>query len=201
MVANAPKKGASAPLMARLHIIISAFAIVTVPTVLDVLSGPLGFTPEFHAGSMLWTLARTNLLPLILGLAVSGLAPAAAARLSPILHKAGMAGILVVVVLVLAKFYPTLLNLSAWSYLTIVLVSVTSLAIGYFAGADDPHERAALAIECGVRHPGLSIAIASATLTQATALPVMVPCALIFMVIATIYLSVSPRLHPKPVAA
>jgi len=28
-----------------------------------------------------------------------------------------------------------------------------------------------------------------------------VPCALMFMVIATIYLSVSPRLHPKPVAA
>jgi hypothetical protein len=62
--------------------------------------------------------------------------------------------------------------------MTIVLVSVTALAIGYVAGPEDPHERAALAIECGVRHPGLSIAIASATLTQARALPVMVPCAL-----------------------
>jgi len=197
MVANAPKKGASAPLMARLHLVFSALAIVTVPAVLSVLSGPLGFQPEVHRGSMLWTLTRTNLLPLALGLTVRGLAPAAADRFGPGIGKAGMMGIVLVVVLVLAKFYSTLLNMPAWSYLTIALVSVAALAIGYVAGPEDPHEKAGLAVECAVRHPGLAIAIASATLTPATALPVMVPCALTFMVIATIYLSVSPGLHQR----
>jgi len=201
MVANAPKKGASAAFMASLHMGFSTLAIVTVPALLFLLSGPLGFHPEIELGAMLWTLARTNLLPLALGLAIRGLAPAAADRLGPILGKAGMIGIVVVVVLVFAKFYPALLGMSAWSYLTIALVSVTSLAIGYFAGADDPHERTALAVECGVRHPALAIAIASATLTTARALPVMVPCALMFIVIATIYLSIGPRLHPRSLGA
>ena len=63
-----------------------------------------------------------------------------------------------------------------WSYLIIALVCVTALAIGHFAGSDDPQERASLAIECGVRHPGLAIAIASANFSPAKALPVLVPC-------------------------
>jgi len=197
MVANAPKKGASAPFMARLHLAFSAFAILTVPAVLHVLSGPLGFKPEIDLGAMLWTLTRTNLLPLALGLAVRGLAPAAADRLGPTLHKAGMIGIVLVVLLVLAKFYPTLLGMPAWSYLTIALVSGTALAIGYFAGPEDSSEKTGLAVECGVRHPGLATAIASATLTSARALPLMIPCALSFMVIATVYLSLRQKTLSK----
>jgi BASS family bile acid:Na+ symporter len=190
MAANAPKKGASAALMARLHLALSALAFVTVPAVLYVLAIPLGFKADVDLGAMGWTLARTNVLPLALGLTVRGLAPAVADRLAPILAKAGTMGILIVVLFALAKFYPALLNMAAWSYLVVALVSVTALAIGQLAGPDDPHERTALAVECGVRHPSLAIAIGTANFGAAQTLPVLFPCALVFMVLATVYLSV-----------
>jgi BASS family bile acid:Na+ symporter len=190
MVANAPKKGASAPFMARLHLCLSALAFVTVPAVLYALSIPLDFKADVDLAAMGWTLARTNLLPLALGLTVRGVTPALADRFAPILAKAGTMGIVVVVVVALAKFYPALLNMAAWSYLVVALVSVTALAIGQFAGPDDPHERTALAIECGVRHPALAIAIGTANFGSERALPVLVPCAITFMAIATVYMFV-----------
>jgi BASS family bile acid:Na+ symporter len=193
MVTNAPKKGASAGFMARLHLALSALAFVTVPAVLYVVSIPLGFEADVDLGAMGWTLARTNLIPLALGLTVRGLAPAIADRLAPILGKVGKMGILVVVLVVLAKFYPALLNMDPWSYLIIALVCVAALAIGHFAGPDDPRERTALAVECGVRHPGLAIAIATANFGAERTLPVLVPCVIAFMVIATVYLSLRGR--------
>jgi len=190
MVANAPKKGAaSAALMARLHLVLSVLAFVTVPAVLYVLSIALGFKADVDLGAMGWTLARTNILPLALGLAVRGAAPAVADRLAPILAKAGTIGILVVVAVALAKFYPALLHTDLRSYLIIALVSGAALAIGHFAASDDPHERTALAIECGVRHPGLAIAIATANFGAERTLPVLFPCVFAFIAIATVYLS------------
>jgi len=193
MFSNAPKKGASAAFMARLHLGFSALAFLTVPAVLYVLSGALGFEAEINLGTMGWILARTNLLPIILGVTVRGLAPTVADRLAPIVGKAGTIGISVVVLAALAKFYPALLNMNLWSYLIIALVSVAALAIGHFSGSDDPHERTALAIECGVRHPALAITIAAANFGSDRALPVLVPCVLTFIAIATLYLTLRGR--------
>jgi len=193
MFSNAPKKGASAAFMARLHLGLSALAFVTVPAVLYVLSGALGFKAQINLGTMGWILARTNLAPIILGVAIRGLAPTVAARLAPIVGRAGSIGIVVVVIALLAKFYPALLQMDRWSYLIIALVSVAALAIGHFAGSYDPHERTGLAIECGVRHPALAITIASVNFGSERALPVLVPCVLTFIAIATVYLTVRRR--------
>jgi BASS family bile acid:Na+ symporter len=193
MFSNATKKGASAAYMATLHLGFSLFAFVTVPAILYVLTGALGFKADVDLGTMGWILARTNLMPIVLGLTIRGLAPTVADQLAPIVGKAGMIGLAIVVLVALAKFYPALLNMDAWSYLIIALISVTALAIGHFAGSDDPHEREALAIECGVRHPALAITIAAANFGSARALPVLVPCVITFIVIATLYLSLSGR--------
>jgi BASS family bile acid:Na+ symporter len=142
---------------------------------------------------MAWTLARTNLGPLALGLAVRGFAPATAERLGPILGKAGRIGIAVVVLFALARFYPALLNMDRWSYLVIALVSIAALAIGHFAGPDDPRERTGLAVECGVRHPALAIAIATANFGAERTLPVLVPCVIAFIAIAMGYLTLRQR--------
>jgi bile acid:Na+ symporter, BASS family len=189
MFSNAAKKGASTAFMARLHLGFSALAFLTVPAVLYVLSGALGFKAETNLRTMGWILARTNLMPIILGLTIRGLAPTVADRIAPIVGKAGTMGIVIVVLVALAKFYPALLRMDAWSYLVIALVSVAALAIGHFAGSDDPHERTALAIECGVRHPTLAITIAAANFGSEWAMPVLVPCVVTFIAIATVYLS------------
>jgi BASS family bile acid:Na+ symporter len=193
MVSSAPNKGASAPFMAKLHLLLSALAFVTVPAVVYVLSGALGVKARVDRGAMVWTLARTNLGPLALGLAVRGFAPAVADRVGPILDKAGKIGIAVVVLFALATFYPALLNMDPWSYLIIGLVSIAALAIGHAAGPEDPNERTALAVECGVRHPALAIAIATANFGAERTLPVLFPCVIAFMAIAMLYLALRQR--------
>jgi BASS family bile acid:Na+ symporter len=193
MVSSAPNKGASAPFMAKLHLLLSALAFVTVPAVLYVLSGALGVKADVDRGAMAWTLARTNLGPLALGLAVRGFAPAIADRVGPMFGKAGTLGIAVVVLFALAQFYPALLNMEPWSYLIIALVSTTALAIGHAAGPEDPRERTALAVECGVRHPALAIAIATANFGAERTLPVLFPCVVGFMTIAMVYLTLRQR--------
>ena len=194
MIMSAPGRGgASAALMAGLHLSMAALAFVTVPAVLYVLSIPLGFHADVALGPLVWVLARSILLPIGLGLMLRGFAPAFAARIRPVVGKIGMLGVIAAMPILLLAFYPALAKMDGWSYLVIAAVSVVSLAIGHVAGPDAPAERTALAIECGVRHPTLALTIGAANFGSDRALPVLVPCILTFVAIATVYLVVRRR--------
>jgi predicted Na+-dependent transporter len=82
-----------------------------------------------------------------------------------------------------------MIKMDAWSYFVFAVVSAVALAIGHLVGPDDPQEKTALAVECGVRHPALALAIGGANFTPQKALPVLVPCVITFIVVATIYLT------------
>jgi predicted Na+-dependent transporter len=104
------------------------------------------------------------------------------------LDKAGGIGLLIVVLFALTAAYRWLLNMDLWSYLVIVAVSATALSIGHWLSSQDPHDRTTLAVESGVRHPVLAIMIAASNFTPEKALPVLVPCVLVFIIVAMIYL-------------
>jgi predicted Na+-dependent transporter len=182
------KGGGSAEFMASLHLSLALVAFVSVPAILFLLSLPLGFTAEVAQGSMAWILARTIVLPVGLGLAVRYFYPAFADKFAAIIGKVGTIGLLVVVLFAVVAFFPALLAMDAWSYLVIVLVSASALAIGHFFGPGDDSERTVLAVECGVRHPVLALTIASANLGPALALPILVPCVVTFIAMAMAYL-------------
>jgi bile acid:Na+ symporter, BASS family len=189
MLKAAPKMGGgSAAFMASLHLSLAALAFLTVPVVLYLLSIPLGFHAYVDLGAMAWILARTILIPISLGMAVRAFFPKFADRVGPVLAKAGTVGLAIVVLFALAAFYPSLLNMDAWSYLVISVVSAVALAIGHLLGPHNPREKTTLAVECGVRHPVLALTIAAANFSPQKALPVLVPCVLIFIIVAMIYL-------------
>ena len=190
MLKAATKKGGgNAAFMASLHLSLAALAFLTVPAVLYLLSQVLGFSAEVDLGTLNWILAKTILLPVGVGLVVRGLFPAAADRIAPVLGKAGSIGIGIVALFALAALYPALLNMDAWSYLTIVLVSATALAIGHWFGADEPSERTVVAVESGVRHPVPALTIGIANFSKQDALPILVPCILTFIVVAMVYMA------------
>jgi BASS family bile acid:Na+ symporter len=191
MLKSATKKGgANAAFMASLHLSLAALAFLTVPAVLNLLSHRLGFEAQIDLGAMGLILGKTILIPVAAGLAVRGLFPAAADRLAPVLVKAGTIGLAAVVLFALVAFYPALLAMDPWSYVVMAAVSITALAIGHFAGFGDADERTALAVECGVRHPALALAIAGMNFGTKNALPVLVPCVITFILIASIYMAV-----------
>jgi BASS family bile acid:Na+ symporter len=189
MIKSATKTGGGdAAFIASLHLSLAALAVVTVPAVLHVLAIPLGFSASVDPAALLSILAQTILLPVGLGLAVRALFPAWAKAFGALLGKVGTAGLLVVVAAVLAALYPALLNMDAWSYGVIAAVSVTALAIGHLVGPRQAQEKTVVAVECAVRHPGLAVTIGTTNFTPEQALPVLVPCILTFIAIATAYL-------------
>jgi BASS family bile acid:Na+ symporter len=189
MLKAATKKGGgNAEFMASLHLSLALLAFLTVPAILYLLSIPLHFNADVDLGVMAWILARTILIPVGLGLALRGFAPAFADKLAPVIGKIGTIGLLVVVLFALAALYPALLKMDAWSYLVNALVSIVALAIGHFLGPNDASEKTILAVECGVRHPVLAITIASSNFGPQQALPVLVPCILTFIAIAMVYM-------------
>ncbi len=189
MISAAPKKGASAAFMASLRLSLAVLAFVTVPASLYLLSLPLGFRGEFDVNGMGWILARSVLLPLAAGLVVRRMHPDLADRLGPRLGRLGSLLVLVIVVALLVAFIPEIWAMDGRSYVVMALVSLTALAIGHLSGPREPSERTALAIECGVRHPSLAFTIGSATFGVQKALPVIVPAAVTFIVMATVYLA------------
>ena len=189
MIKSATKTGGGdAAFIASLHLSLAALAVVTVPSVLNVISIPLGFSASVDPVGLLSILAKSILLPIGLGLAARALFPAWAGTFASLLGKVGTLGLLVVVIVILGAFYPALLNMDARSYAVIAAVSVAGLAIGHLLGPHNDQQKTVLAIECAVRHPGLAIAIAVTNFTPQQALPVLVPCVLTFILIATIYL-------------
>ena len=190
MLKAATKKGGgSAEFMASLHLSLALLAFVTVPAMLYMLSMLLNFKSQVDLGVMAWILARTILIPVALGLAIRGLFPSAADRLAPVIGKIGTVGIIVVAVAAIAALYPALLNMDAWSYFVIAVVSLADLTIGHFFGPADASEKTVLAVECGVRHPVLALTIAASNYSPQQALPVMVPCIISFILIAMLYMT------------
>jgi BASS family bile acid:Na+ symporter len=201
MLKSATKKGGgSAEFMASLHLSLALLAFVTVPAILYLLSMMLNFKSQVNLGVMAWILARTILIPVALGLAIRGLFPSVADRLAPIIGKIGTIGIIVVAVAAIAALYPALLNMDAWSYFVIALVSLAGLAVGHFFGPADESEKTILAVECSVRHPVLAITIAASNYSPQQALPVMVPCIISFILIAMLYMTWRGKQAPRGAA-
>ncbi len=189
MIKGAPKMGGGgAAYMASLHLSLAALAFITVPLTLDLLSMSLGFQSEVNLTAMAMILGRTILIPIALGLAVRSLFPKFADIFGPKLDKAGTIGLLVVVLFALVALFRALIRMDPWSYLVMVAVCAAALAIGHGLGSSHPHERTILAVESGVRHPALALTIASLNFTPQRALPVLVPCVLVFIAVAMVYL-------------
>jgi BASS family bile acid:Na+ symporter len=189
MIKATPNLGkGSAAFMASLHLTLAVLAFFTVPTVLYLLSMPLGFHADVNLLKMGMILGRTILIPIALGIAVRAMYPDFADSVGPRLDKIGGIMLGIVVLIVLAKFYPVLLEMDSRSYFVMAAVSVVALSIGHLFGPTDPHERTTLAVESGVRHPVLSLTIAASNFTNQKALPVLLPCVLVFIVLAMVYL-------------
>jgi BASS family bile acid:Na+ symporter len=189
MLMSAPKKGASAAFMATMHLSLAALAFLTVPAVLYVFSLQLGFQADVDLGTMAMVLTKTIIGPVGLGLTIHAFEPSFAEKRGALVGKIGSIILVGVLVIAVLAIFPAMIKMDAWSYLVFAVVSAVALAIGHLVGPENPHEKTALAVECGVRHPALALAIGGANFTPEKAMPVLLPCVITFIVMATLYLT------------
>jgi BASS family bile acid:Na+ symporter len=179
------KIGVDAGFAESLAAVTMLLAVPLVPITATALGMMFGRTIEVRPSAVAATLAKTFLLPFVVGILLRAVLQRRSIRLGEIAGMAG-SGLLIVVVSVLFIAQRDTIFPLAWGSLPVLIVYAGgSLLIGHVIGGPDPAERTALAVATVTRHPGLAILIASAAAPEAELVPailVVVACSAVVAV-------------------
>ncbi|KEF43327.1 MAG: transporter [Cyanobium sp. CACIAM 14] len=161
---KAGKAGGSRQLAAHLQVAAALAAIVSIPLMARVFTGAYGIegwqiTPEQVAAQV----GKAQILPLACGLLLRRWQPAWAGRWEGFFDRLANLLLLLLVLAVLVKTGPLLLpfmgrNLPAMGLMMVMVL--TSLAIGWLAAGRDPQERTTVSLVTSMRNPGLALLFA-----------------------------------------
>lgn len=176
-----------------LHLTFSTLSIVTTPLVLAILGRILGFEARVPPLEIAWLVARSVLLPFLVGVAVHAKAPDFAARAVGPLTSVAMAALGFSVAAILVAFGRSFLALEPRSYLAMAAMLAGALAAGHLlAGVRGP-ERTVLAMESALRNPALALLIASLNFDPTRAPAVLVPYLVVALLVTSAYAAVRRR--------
>lgn len=169
---KAGKSGGDHALAGLLQVGAALAAIVTVPLLADLAEWLFGVDGwDVLPRQVALQVGKVQLLPLLLGVALRRSFPAAIERLRGPIDRLANVLLMLLVVAVLAKTAPLLLNFGAGNLAALVLMVllvVFSLAIGYGVAGEGRERRITTALVTSMRNPGLALLLAS---TYAPELP------------------------------
>jgi len=151
------------------------FAVVLVPVSIELVGRLFGTGTHVPIGRIVPALLVSVIAPLGLGIVLRALVPAFARRAARPISLLG-AGFLVLACLpVLVKTLPAFGAMVGNGVLLVLLAfTLVGIAVGHWLGGPDPHDRTVLALATATRHPGVALAIASATFPDEKAVPIVV---------------------------
>ncbi len=177
--------GVDAGFAESLSAVTMLLAIPLVPITATALGMMFGREIAVPPSAVAATLAKTFLLPLLVGMALKAVLRHRSIRLGELLGMTGTVLLLLVVFLLFIAQRDTIFPLVWRSLPVLILYAAGSLLIGHIIGGPDPGERTALAVATVSRHPGLAILVASASAPQGAFVPailVVVACSAIVAV-------------------
>lgn len=189
------KAGADRPFVDGLYLTLLIAAVVVVPATLALLSAISYQTAYISIPEVALFVAKSVLIPMLVGLIVSGLWPAVADRLAPIARITGYVLLVPVALLILVKFGPGMTGLIGDGALIVITVTVLAgIAAGHWLGGRVPGHRLALSQAAATRHPGIAGLIAHHNFAQPQVILAIVLFLIVSIVISTAY---SKWAHPK----
>ncbi|TVS06758.1 MAG: transporter [Cyanobium sp. PLM2.Bin73] len=166
---KAGKSGGDASLAGLLQVCAAVLAIVTLPLLAD-LSGPVFAVQGWDLllpRQVALQVGQVQLLPLLLGLALARLLPERRPRLRLVLDRLANGLLVLLVLAVLVRTAPLLLQFSSANLGAIgvmVLLVLFSLMLGYLLAGDQvaqSGQRITVALVTSMRNPGLALLLAS----------------------------------------
>lgn len=142
-------------------------------------------TLQFDPAQIAVTLARFQLLPLLIGLAVHHWRPGIATRLRPPAIRLSNILFFAVVAFYLIRDFDALRAIPLVSLAAMVLMTVISLLVGWHAGGPDDATRQALALGTSVEFTGLALLIVAVSFPGSPAGVAVVAFGLIMILINT----------------
>lgn len=175
------KAGGDASYAISLLATMGLVSILWIPLALELIQRVLGVPLDIAAPKVASVVAVTILVPLLVGIALAFFAPPLAAKLAPIVSKAGLLLLVVVALLILVSQWRHMAGLVGdGTVLAFVAFVVVGLAVGHALGGPDPGDRTVLALATASRHPGLALAVAHVNFPESKAL---VPAVLLFLIV------------------
>jgi BASS family bile acid:Na+ symporter len=158
------KAGGHASYAIGLLVAAGVLAIVFVPMAVELLGRVFGRSTHISVATVAQLVLLTVLLPLAAGIAVRRFAPAFADRIARPIS-------LVAAVLLIASALPILFTASQaitslignGTIIAIAAFVIFGLTVGHLLGGPEPEDRTVLALSTASRHPGIALAIASAS--------------------------------------
>ncbi|HEY4078717.1 MAG TPA: hypothetical protein VGM26_17450 [Rhizomicrobium sp.] len=167
MPGKAMKAGGTEGYVVGLLVAAAVVALVFVPLSVELMGRILGVDAHIPVATVVALMAMTVLGPLVAGAVVRGLLPDLARRAAGPLAK--FAGLLLILCVLPVMF-------SAWSLvwsligngalMALAAFVLVGLAVGHFLGGPSEDDRTVLAIATASRHPGMAIAVATASFPE-----------------------------------
>jgi len=196
------KIGVDAGFAESLSAVTMLLAIPLVPITATVVGMMFGRAVVVSPSAVAATLAKTFLVPLLVGIALKAVLRDRSIRLGEVAAMAGTALLMLVVVVLFVAQRDAIFPL-VWRSLPVLIVyAVGSLLIGHVIGGPHAGERTALAVATVTRHPGLAILIASAAAPEKAFVPavlVVVACSAVVAVPYTTWRKYAIAKQARPV--
>jgi len=195
------KIGVDAGFAESLSAVTMLLAIPLVPITATVLGMMFGRDVAVSPLAVAATLAKTFLVPLLVGIALKAVLRDRSIRLAEVAAVAGTALLILVVFILFVAQRDAIFPL-VWRSLPVLIVyAAGSLLIGHVIGGPDPGERTALAVATVTRHPGLAILIASTGASEKAFVPailIVVACSAVVAVPYTTWRKHALARHTQP---
>ena len=139
-------------------------AAILAPVALGLIGGILGRDVHASPWQVLQIFLITALLPLGCGMLVGRFLPALALRIEKPISIAATAALLLAFVAIVIIAWPSIVSImGSGALLAFIAFVVVGLAAGHLLGGPEPAGRTVLALSTSTRHPGVAMAVASAT--------------------------------------
>jgi BASS family bile acid:Na+ symporter len=182
------KAGADRPFVDGLYLTLLIAAVIIVPATIALLSSISLYTAQVSIVEIGSFVAKSVLVPMLVGLTISGIWPTLAAKLAPIARIAGYALLLPIALLILWKMGSGLAGLIGHGGLIVITLTVLAgIAAGHWLGGDVPGHRVALSQAAATRHPGIAGLIAHKNFADPQVILAIVLFLLVSIVISALY--------------
>jgi BASS family bile acid:Na+ symporter len=156
------KVGAANSYAIALVVTAALFSLVLIPGWLELLGGIFHVEVKLATGKILSVVFLKILLPLFAGILIHRFAPHLAARtVKPISLIAVVLLVGAVLPVLFMSFHAMWAMIGNGVLVMVFLFSVVGILAGHLLGGPNPDDRSILALATSVRHPGISLAIAT----------------------------------------
>lgn len=167
--------GGDAAYAVSLLTIVSMLSVVVVPLTVAAIGKIYGTSMHVPPRVVASVVFSGVVIPLTIGLALVRSAPGVAARLAAPMATAANVVLLLGMIPLLVTMWPAIRELVGnGTVIVIAALLVIAMGIGYLLGGPRRNERGVLGLATSSRHPGVAVAIASATFPAETMAPAAV---------------------------